>query len=241
MYNPKHYRKRQWQDYRIRIWELDNRQCVRCGISIDNPQKAQIHHKIYLNGKMPWEYDDVDCECLCAKCHLEEHGKIRPSSDWVYIGCTTYDNYGDTTCDLCGSELKYEHEIWHPKWGTMNVGIGCCKNLTSTHEMQEIRRQQNYLMRLENPKRWIHHDSQIWTRKFDGYQIKISLEDDSFRIYIEGKRGRSKHATFDAAIGHLYNLFYSGEIDEIFEQLHISIPKARMKRLKAYKMKSQTN
>lgn len=217
MYNPKDYKRKEWYQYRLQIWEADNHRCVRCGKEIENPKKAQIHQKIYLPDLMPWEYDETDCECLCASCHLEEHGRKMPSCDWVYIGCTTFDIYGDTTCDLCGSELKYEHEIWHPNWGTLYVGIGCCENLTSSYQRQEMRKQQNYIKRLSDMSKWlINNKGNTCKRNFDGYQLEIKLEDGVYRIFIESKRGQSEHSSVEAAIDHISSILYSGEIDEIF-------------------------
>ncbi len=240
MYNHKDYKKKNWYDYRLRVWEADNHRCVRCGKEIGNPRRAQIHHKIYLPNLFPWEYDETDCECLCASCHLEEHGRKMPTCDWIYIGCTTFDKYGDTTCDLCGSELKYEHEIWHPLWGTLYVGIGCCDNLTSTNDKQEMRRQQNYLKRISNIEKWSYDHSQMsWQRNFDGYALQIKFEEGFYRIYVEGRRGKSTHSTFKEAIEQLSNIIYFGEIDEIFRLNHIQIPEARLKKLRAYDKKKE--
>ena len=78
---------------------------------------------------MPWEYSENEVMILCKGCHLEEHGKIYPRSGWVYMG---EDDLGDLlgTCELCGHDIRYEHSIYHPEWGTLIVGCGCADKLT---------------------------------------------------------------------------------------------------------------
>jgi 5-methylcytosine-specific restriction endonuclease McrA len=37
----------------------------------------QVHHKKYIDGLMPWEYDNDTLESLCSTCHKKEHN-IKP-------------------------------------------------------------------------------------------------------------------------------------------------------------------
>ena len=37
------------------------------------PKALNVHHKYYVNGKNPWEYDDEALITLCQDCHCLEH------------------------------------------------------------------------------------------------------------------------------------------------------------------------
>jgi hypothetical protein len=36
----------------------------------------QVHHKRYINGKLPWEYDNNDLVTVCKGCHSIVHNEI---------------------------------------------------------------------------------------------------------------------------------------------------------------------
>ena len=55
-----------WQKKRLEIMQRDNFSCVNCK---DDQTILNVHHKKYINGKMPWEYLDKDLITLCEKCH----------------------------------------------------------------------------------------------------------------------------------------------------------------------------
>lgn len=59
----------QWRMRRLEILEAANFTCHSCGAS---GVPMQVHHKRYVAGKEPWEYDDCDLEALCRKCHEDE-------------------------------------------------------------------------------------------------------------------------------------------------------------------------
>lgn len=59
-----------WNEVRKRIIHRDNLTCRFC--------KAQncrlnVHHKIYVTGKMPWEIPDRFLITLCDTCHSKAH------------------------------------------------------------------------------------------------------------------------------------------------------------------------
>lgn len=59
-----------WQEKRLRVFEAAGFHCERCG---NADQQLHAHHKIYLKGRRPWEYEDQLLECLCDDCHERAH------------------------------------------------------------------------------------------------------------------------------------------------------------------------
>jgi 5-methylcytosine-specific restriction endonuclease McrA len=77
--NRKEYRKLlenpKWKIKASFIRKRDNHTCCRCG---KKSKRLQVHHKQYINGLMPWEYDNNLLESLCSTCHKKEHNiKVR--------------------------------------------------------------------------------------------------------------------------------------------------------------------
>lgn len=62
-----------WQDRRLEILERDDFTCQDCGATADDGVLLQVHHKYYIDGNMPWEYDDDALVTLCEDCHKERH------------------------------------------------------------------------------------------------------------------------------------------------------------------------
>ncbi|MFL6790909.1 MAG: hypothetical protein ACJ8EE_07050 [Bradyrhizobium sp.] len=126
------YRRAEWRAFRHDAIRLHGGVCHRCSRGPNEGVVLQVHHKIYIGTRLPWKYRHDQCEVLCRSCHAEEHGKIKPRSGWEHFG--DYDDLGspDGECELCGTAIRYVFPIYHPKWGTMEVGEICCDNLTST-------------------------------------------------------------------------------------------------------------
>lgn len=60
------YKDPRWQKKRLEIMQRDAFTCVLCK---DKETTLNIHHKKYINGKKPWEYEDDDLITLCEDCH----------------------------------------------------------------------------------------------------------------------------------------------------------------------------
>jgi hypothetical protein len=56
------------------IRKRDKHTCCRCG---KKSHRLQVHHKKYIDGLMPWEYENELLESLCSTCHKKEHN-IKP-------------------------------------------------------------------------------------------------------------------------------------------------------------------
>lgn len=55
-----------WQKKRLEIFQRDEFKCKFCG---DAETELQVHHKEYINGRLPWEYDNEKLVTLCCHCH----------------------------------------------------------------------------------------------------------------------------------------------------------------------------
>lgn len=55
-----------WQKKRLEIMQRDDFACQWCG---DKESTLNIHHKRYLSGKNPWEYENDLLVTYCQYCH----------------------------------------------------------------------------------------------------------------------------------------------------------------------------
>jgi 5-methylcytosine-specific restriction endonuclease McrA len=63
-------RQKEWKVKRIVILERDGYTCQKCG---NSPSSLHVHHKLYIHGKLPWEYSNKHLITLCGICHMHEH------------------------------------------------------------------------------------------------------------------------------------------------------------------------
>lgn len=175
----KGYRTIQWRELRKEIFSRDGYQCTHCGRQLKD-KDLQVHHITYLDGKEVWDYPKELLTTYCKRCHAEEHGKIIPFSGWEYIG---FDDLGDLIgeCEKCHTSIRYEHYIYHPKWGELTVGSQCADVLTNTNEASRIERERkryaDRMKRFIRSPRWSFFVSQngciLYRIKQDGYKILI--------------------------------------------------------------------
>ena len=64
----------QWQKKRLEVLEAAGWKCSECGAE---DRQLQVHHKRYIAGAKPWEYESDDLAVLCDRCHEKAHG-IEP-------------------------------------------------------------------------------------------------------------------------------------------------------------------
>lgn len=55
-----------WQKRRLDILNRDQFKCALCK---DEKTTLHIHHRLYKNGRNPWEYEDEELISLCKHCH----------------------------------------------------------------------------------------------------------------------------------------------------------------------------
>lgn len=63
-----------WQKKRLEIMQRDGFACALC---MDEKSTLHVHHKKYINGRAPWEYEDKFLITLCDSCHEKQHGKNK--------------------------------------------------------------------------------------------------------------------------------------------------------------------
>ncbi len=59
-----------WQKMRLKKLEAAEWKCQGCA---DTETTLNVHHKRYVKGRAPWEYDEAELVVLCEPCHSEEH------------------------------------------------------------------------------------------------------------------------------------------------------------------------
>lgn len=74
-----------WQRKRLKTFERDAWRCTQCG---DDEHELHVHHLQYINGKLPWEYEDDDLETRCHSCHRNFHRIDKAPGivvTWAYV------------------------------------------------------------------------------------------------------------------------------------------------------------
>lgn len=59
-----------WQKKRLKAFESADWECSCCK---DKSSPLHVHHKQYIKGREPWQYDIDQLEVLCEKCHQDFH------------------------------------------------------------------------------------------------------------------------------------------------------------------------
>ena len=60
-----------WDIRRHQIFKRDNYTCQGCGCV--NKKSLEVHHKKYIENRLPWDYPDEDLITLCCDCHSVKH------------------------------------------------------------------------------------------------------------------------------------------------------------------------
>lgn len=101
-------RSPKWQKKRLEILNRDNFTCQEC---LDKATTLHVHHKTYIKGREPWDYDDFNFITLCEVCH-EIEGKIIVQKQALKERLELkYPNLPQH-CPLCGCE---EVKIYHTR------------------------------------------------------------------------------------------------------------------------------
>lgn len=59
-----------WKTFRLKIIKRDKYQCTNCRTK---NCLLHVHHKIYIEGRMPWQYNPEHVVTLCTHCHKQVH------------------------------------------------------------------------------------------------------------------------------------------------------------------------
>lgn len=202
----KSYYNIKWHEFSKSVKYRDNFTCLKCGRK--EPEVVlQTHHKIYKLGLEPWEYPFSDCLTLCKGCHSREHGLVEPDSGWTLL---SIDDLGEQsgTCERkgCGSEIRFEHIIYHPKCGYKSVGSTCIEYLTREDQFlsQEVIKIYRKISDFINNSSWEEGTTQNGKRylvsKHSHNQIRIYGKDNNYSFQIAIKRKGEKRFDFENVI-----------------------------------------
>lgn len=188
----KSYYNADWYIFSDKIRARDNYRCLHCNRT-NNEVTLQVHHKLYIWGLKPWEYSLSDCLTLCKGCHAKEHKLIEPNSGWTLIAVDDLGGlYGICERNGCGTEIRYEHLIYHPNWGYLTVGSSCVEYLT-----EEDRNLSSEIVKIfKNISKFVHEsiwDAGITKNKKDF--ITTTYKHHLIRIY-----GKENFFSFQIAI-----------------------------------------
>lgn len=220
------YRNKDWDAFRDAVIHNDGYKCVRCG-RCHEETTLQVHHKTYLPNAKPWEYGMEMCETLCKRCHAEEHGEIMPQTGWELVGMT---DLGDLIgeCERCHSNLRYEFEIVHEKWGSMIVGTQCCDRLTSSEwaqqEVDMLEKRNARKKRFLKSKRWNETDN-VYRIQHGIFPAEIRQVSDGWILVIDGKSSKNKrYPTLNDAKEKLFDVVENGELVEWYKRNGCPLP-----------------
>ena len=62
---------KEWREKKRFILKRDNYTCTKCK---SKSTLLHVHHKLYIENRLPWEYEDKHLTSLCETCHSWLHG-----------------------------------------------------------------------------------------------------------------------------------------------------------------------
>lgn len=54
----------------------------KCGLCCDTEKTLHVHHRAYVKGRKPWEYQTEELDVLCEDCHAEGHS-LKDKWNWL--------------------------------------------------------------------------------------------------------------------------------------------------------------
>lgn len=76
-----------WQKKRLEILQRDNWCCQLCS---DNNTNLQVHHKVYISGREPWDYENEVLITVCQHCHACIEAIKKYNADYVPLKIEKY-------------------------------------------------------------------------------------------------------------------------------------------------------
>lgn len=189
------YQHKRWIEFSLKVHKRDGYKCVKCGRK-KGDVVLQVHHKIYKNGLEIWDSPLSDCISLCNSCHAKEHGIIEPTSGWTLISIDDLGGlYGTCEKSGCGSEIRYEHLIYHPEWGYKTVGSTCVEYLTeedryiSKEAIKTFKNIQKFIQRSIWEVDFTKNNNRFIYTSYSNHQIRIYGKENnySFQIILKTK------------------------------------------------------
>lgn len=113
----------EWNEVRKAVLKRDHYCCKKCGMG---NQRLSVHHKVYLEGKMPWEVPMKYLESLCDRCHEAAHeGRLISSFIKKSLPSTKPPKRKNKRKwekkKTGGSDPKKSQKVWIPGKGLVDV------------------------------------------------------------------------------------------------------------------------
>lgn len=93
-----------WLQKKTEILIRDNYTCQKCGAK----SHLNVHHLVYEEGKLAWEYSNDKLITLCEQCHAREHKTTRPYVGEVYA----YEHSDYINYMVCYGVNKIKKEVY---------------------------------------------------------------------------------------------------------------------------------
>jgi 5-methylcytosine-specific restriction endonuclease McrA len=119
------YKHPNWQKKRLEVMEKADFECENCG---DKDATLNVHHRFYVSGRDPWEYDVDELVCLCEDCHKYQHTKderLKASLN-KYKTCSYIDPIDVLIGFIEGRMRHGPGELVHPTSGFWEYFSGFC-------------------------------------------------------------------------------------------------------------------
>lgn len=121
-----------WQKKRLEILNRDEWACCICG---ESENTLHVHHKSYVKGKDPWDYDDDNFETLCEFCHDHEHSKYKDYIELIETALKTRGFHADDALELGETLLLKMGNAPYPPEVIMTA---ICWSISSDDKMLEL-------------------------------------------------------------------------------------------------------
>lgn len=202
-------RDTRWREFRQEVLRLDRNTCGHCGRESEG---LHVHHREYIEGRLPWEYPLSSLETLCARCHAAEHGIVPPPLGWEVA---SYDDLEDLSgrCEVCATELRHVFLVYHRAWGYLNVGTDCCDRMTGSPVGSDIERSLARRARFVDSPRW-HTTRRGVSRRLGGIRVTVYRAGAGHKVAMSwhgvAVHGRVLYRSENAARGAAFDALDSG-------------------------------
>jgi hypothetical protein len=196
------YYNEKWFEFSETVQRRDGYKCLKCGRK-KGDVVLQTHHKQYKRGIEVWEYPLSDCITLCKGCHAEQHGITEPTDGWTLISIDDLGGlYGTCEKKGCGTDIRYEHLIYHPNCGYKVVGSSCVEFLTredqylSQEVLKVFKKISDFIQNSDWETGYTKNDKKFYFTTHSHHQIRIYGKDNFYSYQIALKQKGEKWFEF---------------------------------------------
>ena len=188
-------------------------ECEECGRG-KGDVILQVHHIYYNHDLKPWEYNEDACKVLCRGCHARTHGLAMPLNGWtcLHSDWDVGEKSDVTQCDLCETTMEWHNYLFHPKWGTINVGYDCADKLIDGHKHEKERMNRARSTFIKSP-RWEPSGGDGTRYYFDYKDVGIYPRGrNKFIAKVNGQPGKLLFDTIDQAKKKAFKYLWDNDL-----------------------------